>query len=316
MAWHRFRPTRSGVFTLLLALSAIALFLPPDWSNSLKNVAQLLVPASDLARSAGDNALQPLRRAISLSSDSGESDSLLRELASGRAMTAQLQEENDRLRALRDHQLPPAVPLLDAKIVARDVALWRDAILVARGSARGVKRHDWVASRLFVNRGRASGVDEGQAVLARQSLLGVVDQVSPYMARVQLLSDIDSPRVEVRVSHVVKGRVQMIDYACSLRGSGRGRMTIENVEAQFVQPDAAAEPDKKSPRIRVGDLVLTAPGQLGLPVPLAIGRIAAMEENPRKRLVFHLSVEPVVEVGELRDVFIVPVVPPEPSTSP
>lgn len=316
MSWHRFHPTRGGVFTLLLAISAIALFLPPAWSDSLKHVAQLLVPASDLAKSAGDFALRPLRSAASGVDGAGDTEALLRELASERALIAQLQEETDRLRALRDHQLPPAIPLLDAKIVARDVAQWRDAILVARGSSRGVKRHDWVASRLFLNRGRASGVDEGQAVLARQCLLGVVEQVSPYMSRVQLFSDIDSPRVEVRVARAAKGRVQLFDYACSLRGAGRGRMTIENVEAQFVQPDADAEPEAKSPRIRLGDLVLTAPGQLGLPLPLTIGKISAIEENPSKRLVYHLSVEPMVNVGELRDVFIVPIVPPEPSTTP
>ncbi|HKQ50070.1 MAG TPA: rod shape-determining protein MreC [Phycisphaerae bacterium] len=315
MAWNRFQPTRGGVFTLLLALSAIALFLPPAWTDSLKHVAQLLVPASDLARSAGDVALQPLRSTASGMDAAGDTEALIRELASERALTAQLREENDRLRALRDQQLPPAIPLLDAKIIARDVALWRDAMLVARGSTRGVRRHDWVASRLFVNRGRASGVDEGQAVLARQCLLGVVEQVSPYMSRVQLLSDIDSPRVEVRVARVNKGRVQLFDYACSLRGAGRGRMTIENVEAQYVQPEAA-EPEGKPMRISVGDLVLTAPGQLGLPLPLTIGRIAAIEENPSKRLVYHLSVEPLVDMGELRDVFIVPIVPPEPNTAP
>jgi cell shape-determining protein MreC len=314
MAWHRFRPTRGGVFAALLAISAIALFLPPTWSNSLKHVAQLLVPASDLAKSAGAFALQPLRRAAITDDTSGDAQVLLRELASQTALTAQLREENDRLRALRDQQLPPAIPLLDAKIVARDVALWRDAILVARGSARGVKRHDWVASRLFVNRGRASGLDEGQAVLARQCLLGIVEQVSPYMSRVQLLSDIDGPRVEVRIARVVKDRLRIMDYACSLRGAGRGRMTIENVEAQYVQLDAT-EPEAKLQRIRAGDLVLTAPGQLGLPVPLTIGKVAAIEENPRKRLVYHLSVDPLVAVGEIRDVFIVPLVPPEPSAN-
>lgn len=312
MAWNRFRPTRGGVFALLLILSSAGLFAPPDWTNPLKSVAQLLVPAQDLVHSTARRAVAPLHEAEAAE----DGDALLRELASEQVYTAQLREENDRLRALRDHQLPPAIPLLDAKIVARDVALWRDSLLVARGSTRGVSRRDWVASRLFINRGRASSVDEGQAVLARQCLLGTVEQVSPYMSRVQLVSDVDSPRVEVRVAHVEKRRVQLIDYACSLRGAGRGRMTIENVESQYVQPEESAETDDKVPRIRVGDLVLSAPGQLGLPVPMAVGKITEIAENPSKRLVYNLTVEPLIDVEELRDVFVVPIVPPEPNNAP
>ncbi len=316
MALNRFRPTRGGVFALLLILSALALFLPPEWSNSVKHVAQLLVPAQDLLHSAARRAVQPLQRTDPSPYADPDADALLRELASEQAYAAQLREENDRLRALRDHQLPPAIPLLDAKIVARDVALWRDSLLVARGSSRGVNRRDWVASRLFLNRGRASSVDEGQAVLARQCLLGTVEQVSPYMSRVQLLSDVDSPRVEVRIAHVRKSRVQLIDYACSVRGAGRGQMAIENVESRYVQADEAAESDVKDPRIRVGDLVVTAPGQLGLPVPMTVGKITEIVENPHKRLVYNLTVQPLVDVGELRDVFVIPIVPTEPNGNP
>lgn len=316
MAFQRIRLTRGGVFAMLLLLSAVAIFLPAEWTNSVKHVAQLLVPAQDLLNSAAHRALQPLHRTEPSTDDDPDADALLRELVSERAYAAQLQEENERLRALRDHQLPPAVPLLDAKIVARDVALWRDSLLVARGSIRGVNRRDWIASRLFLNRGRASSVEEGQAVLARQCLLGTIEQVSPYMSRVQLLTDVDSPRVEVRVARVRKNRVELIDYACSIHGGGRGQMAIENVESQFVQPDESAESDAKDPRIRVGDLVLTAPGQLGLPVPLTIGKITQVVENPHKRLVYHLTVRPLIDVGDLRDVFIVPIVPPEPNNNP
>ena len=315
MAFPRFRP-RAGTFTLLLLMSAFSLFLPPEWSDSIKHVAQLLVPAQDMLRSAARRAAAPLQTADSSPHSQPDADALLRELASQNAYTAQLREENDRLRSLRERQLPPAIPLLDAKIVARDVALWRDSVLVARGSSRGVSRRDWVASRLFLNRGSASSVDEGQAVLARQCLIGTVDQVSPYMSRVELLSDVDSPRVEVRIAHVRNNRVQFIDYSCSLHGAGRGRMAIDNVESRYVQAGSSADADEKGTGIRVGDLVLTAPGQLGLPVPMTIGKITEIAENPHKRLVYNLTIQPLVDVGELRDVFVIPIVPPEPNSNP
>jgi cell shape-determining protein MreC len=61
--------------------------------------------------------------------------------------------------------------------------------------------------------------------------------------------------------------------------------------------------------IRVGDTVFSASGQFGIPVPMVIGRISAIEENPKKRLVYDLLVEPVVSIDRLTEVYVIPAVP-------
>jgi len=312
MSWTRSRPSKRTVFSMLMLLSVLVLLLPSRWSDALKNAGQLLVApmdwlyglSHDTAASLSD--LDPANNHARF-----DRQALLNELASQVALTEQLREENAGLRALRDGRLPPPPPLLPAKAVARDLVAWRDTVLLERGSSRGVNRKDWVASRFFVNQGHAARVEKGHVVLARECLLGRIEQVSPYMARVQLFSDIDSHRIEVRVGTMTEDGFAFVDYPCSLCGLGRGRMAIQDVPHRYVQDLADREPGDDARRIQVGDLVLSAPGRLGLPRPLVIGRITGLEENHKKRLVVSLLVEPVVAIEEIRDVLIIPLVPTE-----
>jgi cell shape-determining protein MreC len=314
MSLSQYRLSPGAIFILLLLASVVSLLLPPRWTDSLKSAAQLLVPPQDLFYSATAKAVKRVSD-VDRTRDSNAAliEQLQAELGAERAATNQLRGENDRLRKLRAAHELPNLPLLPAKIVALDVVEWRDSALVARGSTRGVRYRDWVSSRFFVDQGRASEIEEGQAVLTRECLLGRVEQVSPYMARVQLLSDVDSPRVEVRIATTNGKAVRLLDLPCSLRGMGKGRMAIENVGYQYVQAsqeDAAGAPQ----RIRVGDLVFSAPGQFGLPVPIVIGKIVEIKENPQKRLVLTLTVEPMMSVDVLREVFIIPLVPVVPTS--
>jgi len=312
MAIHGWRPTRGALFGFLMGASALSVLLPPGWTNPLKHVGQLLVPPQDLIYGISHRAAHAVA-VLDLPDPSGpsEAEALRLELASQTAALEEARSENDRLRALRAESVPPGVPVLPAKVVARDVAAWRDSALVARGSLRGVSASDWVTGRFFVNQGRASGVEEGQAVLAEHCLLGRVEQVSPYMARVQLFSDVDSPRIEVRIGAIEGRKFKFVEYPCSLRGAGRGKMVIEGVDYRVVQ---GGEQRKDGPRrIGVGDLVFTAPGQLGLPSPMVVGRVRELLEDPMKRLVYNISAEPIVRIEELGDVYVIPIVPTTPT---
>ncbi len=312
MPWTRYRPTKRAVFWFLMVASALALLLPRAWSDSLKHAGQFLVPAMDWQYSVAHRTAVSLAGLEPSSQEPGlPRQALENQLASEMGANRQLREENARLRALRENDVHWTFPLLPAKVVARDIVAWRDSLLAERGSSRAVRRKDWVASRFFVDRGQASRVEAGQVVLARECLLGRVELVSPYMARVQLLSDIDSPRTEVRIGVRSDDGFEFVDYPCSLRGIGHGRMKIEDVPYRYVQTDAVDGLDGPAQRIRVGDLVVAAPGQLGLPMPLVIGRITELLDDPQKRLVVSLIVEPVIPIEQLRDVIIIPLVPIE-----
>lgn len=288
--------------------SAVGLWLPSGWGDALKHPIQVIVPGDDLVYGL---SYQAVRSTTTLDDKNRgarmEREAMLHELASQVAVTEELREQVRQLRDIRETQIPRNVPLLPAKVVAWDIVAWRDSMLVERGSYRGVNWQDWVATRLFVTEGGESGVAEGQAVLARECLLGRVEQVSPYMSRVRLLCDVDSPRIQAQIGSRTDNGVEFVDYPCSLRGMGRGRMVIEDVPYQYVQANDGAEPAAGGQRrIQQGDMVFSAGGQFGLPMPLIIGKVTGFSQDPKKRLVYTVNVESVVSSAEIREVFIIP----------
>lgn len=312
MALPRFKLSQRSIFILLMVGSVLALLVPRGWTDPIKHLTQVVVPAEDLSYSAAHGAaagLNELDRNVAAKRDS-LSEMLTRELASETAFSEQLRQENERLRALRrEYRIPPSVPILPAKVVAHDIVAWRDSVLVERGSLRDVSFKDWVTSRLFLDQGAASGASEGHAVLASEALIGRIEQISPYMSRVQLFSDVDSPPIAVQIGSIDGSLVRLVDYPCSLRGEGRGRMKIANVPYKYIQTDDNDRSAEQPPRIKPGDMVFSAPEHLGLPVPLAIGRVESVEENPKKRLVYDVHIVPVVPLKELRDVYIISTIP-------
>lgn len=312
----RYRLSRPTVFALLMCLALIALFLPRRWTDGLKHVVQLMVPAQDMAYTAAHaaarsaSALDPKRSA---SADAAH-EQLVQSIASQAALIEQLEAQTRRLSALRRDHLDVHVPLLAAHVVSLDVVAWRDSLLVARGSTGGVAYRDWVTARLFADRGFASDVADHQPVLATHGLIGRVEQVSPYLCRIQLLTDVNAPRIEVRIAHLDHGAARMIDYPCSIRGIGKGRMAIEDIDYRWIEGAAPADSPNETgrplgDRMAEGDLVYTAPGALGLPRPVVVGRIVSLTENPRRRLVYAAQIAPMQPMDDVREVYIVPLTP-------
>ncbi|HWL95310.1 MAG TPA: rod shape-determining protein MreC [Phycisphaerae bacterium] len=320
MQLAHYRPSRKTVFWCLMGLSAFTLILPPRVTDGVKHGTQLLVPVQDAVFSLTFQGARRLERAANQEKmREREVEALTNQIASQAGQIQQLQSENEDLSAMRAKSIPRA---LHAHVVSRDIVEWRDSVLIERGSNLGVNPQDWVASRLFLNQGAASDVSEGFAVISRDVLLGRVEQVSPYMSRVCLFSDVNSQPLKVRVGGFVDGQFETVDYPCIVHGRGNGEMVIRNVDYRRIenppggtaesQPaNAADEPlmPERSRGIRVGDLVYSAPGQLGLPVPMAIGRVTRIVEDPSRRLVYDVIAEPSLRVDEVRTVSVIPLIP-------
>ena len=314
MALRGPRITRRSLFVVLMAISILCMLLPAGWTAPIKHVAQWLVPAEHLFYSGSLRASQSLKRLDPNQDSTPDSVEALRaSLAATAAALQQALTENERLRALRADRLPPSIPVLPARVVARDIAAARDSLLIARGSQRGIRTGDWLTARLFINEGRQSGVEEGQAVLTEHCLIGRIELASPYMSRVQLFSDVDSPRIQVQVGKLDKKRLTFVEYPCSLRGDEKLGMLIEGVDYRHVVTDREDGRKDDKARIDVGDLVFSAEGQLGLPSRMVIGKVARLSEDARKRLVYNVEVAPLVSCGDLQEVFVIPVVPSKPA---
>jgi len=299
--------TKPRVFAALMLLSAAALLAPSAWTDWLKGLTQLLVPAQAVMQAAGAKTLRSMTR-IAPNLPNAEPPALTtqvaeleRQLVFQNGLLDQLRRENADLRGLRDQFIVPSVRLIPARVVARDIVAARESALLSRGATRGVRWQDWVISRMFVAAGGYEGVERGFSVLAREALIGRVEFVQPYMARMALLSDLDA-RTAVRVARIESGRLRTIGYPATLRGRGHGTMVIEDVPQRYVSAGGSS-PDPN--RIRVGDLVISAPDTPGLAAPMMIGRVTAISDDPKKRLVYSIEVEPAVQTNELLDVYIV-----------
>jgi len=312
MTWPSIRISKPAAFAGCMVLSAAAVFMPPGWTDWLKGITQLLVPAQAVLYGMGAGAARSMLGVDELLSgqpgaatQAAERSGLEHQLAVQAAMIAELQERNAALRALRERFVAERVRVLEARVVARDVVAARDSLLLGRGSWRGVRWQDWVATRLFIDAGGHDGVERQFAVLAREALIGRVESVRPNMSRVALLSDVES-RLAVRVGRLDGDRFVMVDYPATLRGAGRGRMTIDDVPERYVALDGGpATSSGKAGRIARGDLVLTAPGEPGLRAPMAVGRVGAIHADPRKRLVYTVEVEPAIALDEIVNVFVI-----------
>lgn len=306
------RISKPAAFAGCMVLSAVAVFIPPGWTDWLKGITQLLVPAQAVLYGLGAGAARSMISVDEMLSgrpgattQAAERAGLEHQLAVQAVMIQELQERNAALRALRERFVAERVRVLEARVVARDIVAARDSLLLGRGSWRGVRWQDWVSSRLFIDAGGHDGVERQFAVLAREALIGRVESVRPNMSRVALLSDVES-RLAVRVGRLEGERFVLIDYPATLRGAGRGRMTIEDVPERYVALDGITTTSSaKAGRIARGDLVLTAPGEPGLRAPMAVGRVGAMTADPRKRLVYTIEVEPALAIDEIANVYIV-----------
>jgi len=306
MYWTNFRPTKRSVFWCLFLLSVLAMLLPARAANYPKHTTQLLTPLQDIARFLTFQARQALPDDLNRTDQDARVAGMERELAARIMQVEQLRNELHQLQMVRDLGVPAA---LKAHVVAWDIAAERDAAVIERGAELGVSRKDWVVSKLFLDRGSETApvMGGGEAVIAQEVLLGRVEFVSPYVSRVRLLSDTESPPISVRVVGVRDGESVSMPYDYSLYGAGSGQMIIRRVSYQDIDTDTTPS---ESPRLRIGDIVVTSPDNgFGFPLPIAVGRIIDISREPEHRLIYNVLVEPMIDKSELRYVHVIPKIP-------
>lgn len=217
----------------------------------------------------------------------------------------QLQATTDELRRIRGEPgFPEGGVIVPGQVIAWDAVPGRES-LVLKG--RGAKVGDWVTSHLAVKAGQQDGVQEKQAVLARETLIGWIEQASPYMSRVVLLSDpvaskarlvhIATQRAGQQTAFVadVTGR-RPADFA--LAGLGNGRMKVMDIDARYVNENL----------IKVGDLVISDDRDQRLPMSLVIGEIVELRQvrgKSQKPLLYEAVVKHRLDPKSIGEVYIV-----------
>ncbi|BAZ85310.1 rod shape-determining protein MreC [Dolichospermum compactum] len=148
----------------------------------------------------------------------------------------ELESQNQKLKNLLGYvekQTSPQKPII-ARVVGRSADHW------------------W--QQVILNRGTASGIQEGSIVKADGGLVGLVDSVTTNTSSVLLVSDLKS-QVGVTISRT------------SAKGVLQGDASAEGV-LEFYE---------KVPNVKIGDLVSTSTYSQKFPAGLAIGKIKSLD---------------------------------------
>ena len=135
---------------------------------------------------------------------------------------------------------------------------------------------------LWINRGQEDGVAAGQFAMGDLSIIGVVSDVSARAARVKLITDPTS-RIAVRVAGIEARGV--------MEGRGPGSAVIPQV------------PAKRQPKAGDPVYALKTPGFPG--VPIVTAEVVESKRDPDSPLLWEITVRPVCDIANLRDVHIV-----------
>lgn len=290
------RISKRMLFVALMGLAIVALWLPVRWTAPANHIMQLFAPAqqavSNVSARVGESIDQSTANAVT---GKEHRDLLLRTQALENrivSLTQQVQslkETNLELAALRRGGLGPDGELIPARVVRHDAASWRDAVVIDRGTGSGVSKGAAVLTAT-----RLDGDSDGAATLASQLLVGEVVDAAPYTSDVRLTTDPGS-QLTVRIGRIEGDRFVAPETVFLLQGAGDGRMIIR---------EAKRQPDGKS-SAHVGDIVVSLPGQWGLPVSLPVGRVVAVEpDDDRPLQLDSIEVHPPLDITMLTRAFV------------
>lgn len=303
---------------LMLAAGVLAL-LGPDAAVQLRSMCHwALAPLGDAGMYLTTSLKGQTRPAVDLTDE--QAAALVRENEQLRSVVTTQREYLRRInrelqgggRAFRNvfsHAFGPnadvPVRLVAARAVATDSLPYGWTRVLNAGSRDHVQGGMLATQRLLLT-DREKSLPENLAVLADSALIGRIIEAGAFTARLQLITDagfatrahvarvIDpgNPR-QVQVNDRRQPLTPQINFAVEAyaRGNGTGEMVCDPIPAVH--------------NIRPGDVLQTRGDQALLPVPVAIGRVAAVEDDPEHAGMVIVRVAPLADLPAVRNVYIV-----------
>lgn len=287
-------PSKPVVFTVLMALSAVSAFaLPPSWTDWIRGPFQVLALPQwgmlGLGRNLRDAVDPEVRTEIERLTR--EIETLNLQLAQQQAAIVEFHRVIDDLSGLRGQTIDPHVRLLTAPVVSFDASPQRRTILVvlAADVFPHVSVGQWVAA--------GEQTPGSRAGLARQWIVGRVEEVMPRSARIVLTTDpnfrtaVQPARLETTPGAPAELRVLAAE--CKLEGLGGGarigRMHLSQADSDHLAAGA--------------NVVVARPR--GLAYPMVLGRL--LRSTPLRESPLHFDIEaaPWGDATRLTHVYII-----------
>ena len=173
----------------------------------------------------------------------------------------ELQRENERLQKLVEFRTSHKMDLIAAQIMSRDL----------------LEDH----ASIQINKGTQHGLQQGQAVISTEGVVGHVFRPEAFTSHVLLISD--------RFS-VVDGRVSRSRARGIVEGKGQNDCSLQYVE--------------KSEDVKVGDLIVTTGLDNIFPKGFPIARVESIENKPYL-VSLRVDLQPVVDPKKIEEVFVI-----------
>jgi rod shape-determining protein MreC len=206
-----------------------------------------------------------------------------------RQQNADLQKTVDRLR------LEQAALLEDARQGKRLQALlnFQQKYIYKTVAAQAIGTSGTDQSRVFyIDKGKNEGIDRDMAVITADGIVGKIRDVFPHTAQVLAINDQSSGAGVILETTRIRG---------ILRGNGAGQPQIEDVI--------------RDQRIKAGDNVLTAGGDMIFPRGLPVGVVDRVINDPDRDGFVEVVVKPAAHLDQLDEVLVItstePRFPPE-----
>jgi len=296
---RRLNLSASTVFTILMVLSFLALFLPPGLLNPFRAVVNSLIspPAVGVNRilryfSSPQSPVSPLA--------SAQTQELLDRIRLLEQQNAFLHSQWMRMADIyaRSERLHKNLLLKNYSLIPANVCGYslpgRAVISIDQGSTAELEVGFWVVAVL-----QYATELTGRARLESSVLVGRIGSVQARTAQVRLLGDPDQPPMSARIySHLPLDELQpsAIGSIVHIQPLPGGRLIARDIPNEDLSPDA--KPDD------VLQALVVSNAMHNLPSGLAIGRVIKRQPSPRNMLFSDLTIEPLARTTHLSSVMV------------
>ena len=180
-------------------------------------------------------------------------------------LEAQLKQERQKVEDLSG--LRNRLPLQGAKLMLADVI---------------TASIDRLHSELTINRGGDDGLVKGQFVLADNSIIGSISDISSRTARVKLFTDPTS-KIAVKIGKLNVERV--------MQGSSNDSAKIQLLQTEH--------------KVKTGDVIYASKKGGFLDAPMIIGKVTQCKRDDQNPSVWDITVTPVCNVEKLTGVAVI-----------
>ena len=304
MRWPN--PSASTVFTLLMVVSFLALFLPPGSLNTFRAAVNSLTtpPAAGANRILHWFSRPPPPPGPV---DADQLQKLIDRLRQYERQIAfvhmQWMETTDRLAHVA--HLRKSLLLGDYSLVPANVCGYnlpgQAAITIDQGSIAGLEIGFWVVAVLETNFELS-----GRALLESSILVGRIHSVQARTAQVRLLGDPNQPPISARVykpSPDTEFHPSALGSRIYISPLPQGLLLARDVPNKELSSDDNLD--------QLLQTVVVSHATQNLPTGLAIGRVIKIEPSPRNMLFSDLTIEPLARSSRLSSVMVL-----RPSRSP